>query len=108
MELGFALIQTTNSPFIPPTTLESVKFVGIINVSFLLTNLAKEGSVGQVEVSEDFDKMNGGQDAITESERIKRLEQRLAEAKERTLLRQERGAKFPNVVIFLTTSGILL
>ena len=35
--------------------------------------------------------MNRGQDVITESERAKRLEQRLAEAEEeRTLLRQER------------------
>src|SRR5919112_5353416 len=35
--------------------------------------------------------MNRGQDVMTESERAKRLEQRLAEAEEeRTLLRQER------------------
>ena len=37
------------------------------------------------------DKMDRGQDVITEAERAKRLEQRLAEAEEeRTLLRQER------------------
>ena len=36
-------------------------------------------------------KWTGGQDVITEAERAKRLEQRLAEAEEeRTLLRQER------------------
>jgi hypothetical protein len=49
-------------------------------------NLAKSGSVGPVEdVSEDFDKMNRGQDVITESGRIKKLEQRQNE-----VLRQER------------------
>ena len=43
------------------------------------------------DVSEDFDKMNRGQDVMTDAERIKRLEQRLAEAEEeRSLLRQER------------------
>ena len=36
------------------------------------SNLANSGSVGPVEdVSEDFGKMNRGQDVITESERIK-------------------------------------
>ncbi|HZA64488.1 MAG TPA: hypothetical protein VE573_16555 [Nitrososphaeraceae archaeon] len=45
------------------------------------SNLAESGFVGPVEdVSEDFDKMNRGQDVITESERAKRLEQRLNEA----------------------------
>ena len=45
------------------------------------SNLAESGSVGPIEgVSEDFSKMNRGQDVITESERAKRLEQRLNEA----------------------------
>jgi hypothetical protein len=55
------------------------------------SNLAESGSFAPVEdVSEDFSNMNRGQDVITESERIKRLEQRLNEAEEkRLLLRQE-------------------
>ena len=55
------------------------------------SNLAESGSVGPVEdVSEDFDKMNRGQDVITESQKIKKLEQRLNESEEeRSLLRQE-------------------
>jgi hypothetical protein len=32
--LGFALIPTTDSLSYPPATLESVKFLGIINISF--------------------------------------------------------------------------
>ena len=40
--------------------------------------------------SEDFSKMNRGQDVITESERIKKLEQRLTESDaERDILRRE-------------------
>ena len=36
------------------------------------SNLAKSGSVGPVEdVSEDFSKMNRGQDVITESQKIR-------------------------------------
>jgi hypothetical protein len=56
------------------------------------SNLAGSGSVSPTEgVSEDFEKMNRGQDVMTESERAKRLEQRLAEEEEeRSLLRQER------------------
>ncbi|HYZ65451.1 MAG TPA: hypothetical protein VE574_01865, partial [Nitrososphaeraceae archaeon] len=56
------------------------------------SNLAEPSSVGPVEdVSEDFDKMNRGHDVVTESERAKRLEQRLNESEEeRSLLRQER------------------
>jgi hypothetical protein len=58
------------------------------------SNPAESGSVcpiGDVSGSEDFDKMDRGQDVTTEAERAKRLEQRLAEAEEeRTLLRQER------------------
>src|SRR5919112_2155202 len=52
---------------------------------------AKSDSFGPVEdVSEDFEKMNRGQDVVTESERAKRLEQRLNESEEeRTMLRQE-------------------
>jgi hypothetical protein len=41
------------------------------------SNLAESGSVGPVEDvsdSEDFDRMNRGQDVMTESERAKRLE----------------------------------
>ena len=55
------------------------------------SNLAESGSVGPVEdISEDFSKMNRGQDAMTESERAKKLEQRLGQAEEeRTMLRQE-------------------
>ena len=55
------------------------------------SNRARSGSVGPVEdVSKDFDKMNRGQDVITESERIKRLEQRLTESDaERDILRRE-------------------
>jgi hypothetical protein len=54
-------------------------------------NLAKSSSSGPVEdVSEDFSKMNRGQDVITESERIKKLEQRLnEEEEERMILRRE-------------------
>ena len=41
-------------------------------------------------VSDDFSKMNRGQDVTTESERVKRLEQRLNKAEEEhTMLRQE-------------------
>ena len=56
------------------------------------TNLWTEsGSVGPIEdVSEDFDKMDRGQDVMTESQKIKKLEQRLNESEEeRSLLRQE-------------------
>ena len=55
------------------------------------SNLAESSSFGPVEdVSEDFSKMNRGQDVITESERAKRLEQRLNEAEEeRMILRRE-------------------
>ena len=55
------------------------------------SNLAESGSLGPVEdVSEDFSKMNRGQDVITESERAKRLEQRLNETEEeRMILRRE-------------------
>ena len=54
-------------------------------------NPAQSGPVGPIEdVSEDSSKMNRGQDVITESEWIKKLEQRLNEAEEkRLLLRQE-------------------
>jgi hypothetical protein len=54
-------------------------------------NPAQSGPVGPIEdVSEDSSKMNRGQDVITESERIKKLEQRLNEVEEkRLLLRQE-------------------
>src|SRR5215204_4620365 len=56
------------------------------------SNPAESGSVGPIEdVSEAFHKMNRGQDIMTESERAKRLKQRLNEAEEeRSLLRQER------------------
>jgi hypothetical protein len=49
------------------------------------------GSSGPVEdVSEDFDSMNRGPDVITETEKVKRLENRLNESEaERGLLRQE-------------------
>ena len=52
---------------------------------------AKSDSFGPVEdVSEDFSKMNREQDVITESERIKKLEQRLTESDaERDILRRE-------------------
>jgi hypothetical protein len=52
---------------------------------------AKSDSVNPIEdVSEDFSKMNRGQDVITESERIKKLEQRLNEVEEeRMILRRE-------------------
>jgi hypothetical protein len=55
------------------------------------SNLAESSSVGPVEdVSEDFDKMNRGHDVVTESERAKRLEQRLNESEEeRMILRRE-------------------
>jgi hypothetical protein len=50
-------------------------------------NLAAEGSFGPIEdVSEDFSKMNRGQDVVTESERAKRLEQRLNEAEEERMI----------------------
>jgi hypothetical protein len=54
-------------------------------------NRAKSDSVGPIEdVSEDFSKMNRGQDVITESERIKKLEQRLTESDaERDIFRRE-------------------
>jgi hypothetical protein len=51
------------------------------------SNLAESGSFSPVE---DFSKMNRGQDVITESEKAKRLEQRLNEAEEeRMILRRE-------------------
>ena len=53
---------------------------------------AESGSVGSNEaVSEDFSKMNRGQDVITESERIKKLEQRLNETEEERLLLRQKG-----------------
>jgi hypothetical protein len=54
------------------------------------SNPAQPGSVGSNEgVSEDFGKMNRGRDVITESERIKKLEQRLNEAEEERLLQRK-------------------
>jgi hypothetical protein len=55
------------------------------------SSLAKSGSVGPVEsVSEDFSKMNRGQDAITEKERAKMLSKELEEAdSERNMLKHE-------------------
>jgi hypothetical protein len=39
------------------------------------SNLAESGSVGPVEdVSEDFDKMNRGQDVMTESQKVEKLQ----------------------------------
>jgi hypothetical protein len=60
-----------------------------INVS--VKSRTENGSFGPVEdVSEDFDKMNRGQDVVTDSQKIKKLEQRLNESEEeRSLLRQE-------------------
>jgi hypothetical protein len=59
----------------------------IESASEVETNLQKKPE----DVSEDFSKMNRVQDVMTESERAKKLEQRLAEAEEeRTILRQER------------------
>ena len=59
-----------------------------INVS--VKSRTENGSFGPVEVSEDFSKMNRGPDVITESQKIKKLEQRLNESEEeRSLLRQE-------------------
>jgi hypothetical protein len=54
-------------------------------------SLAKSGSVGPVEsVSEDFSKMNRGQDVITEKERAKMLSKELEEAdSERNMLKHE-------------------
>ncbi|HKI09288.1 MAG TPA: hypothetical protein VKA09_12910 [Nitrososphaeraceae archaeon] len=47
------------------------------------SNPAKSSSFGPVEdVSEDFDKMNRGQGVITESEKIKKLEERLNQLEE--------------------------
>ena len=44
------------------------------------SNLAKSGSSGPVEdVSEDFSKMNRGQDVITESQKVQKLQNRLSE-----------------------------
>jgi hypothetical protein len=55
------------------------------------SSLAKSGSVGPVEsVSEDFSKMNRGQDVITEKERAKMLSKELEEAdSERNMLKHE-------------------
>src|ERR671911_2604376 len=60
-----------------------------INVS--VKSRTENGSFGPVEdVSEDFSKMNRGPDVITDSQKIKKLEQRLNESEEeRSLLRQE-------------------
>jgi hypothetical protein len=54
-------------------------------------NPAEPSSVGSIEdVSESFDNMNRGPDVITESEKVKKLENRLNESEtERTVLRQE-------------------
>jgi hypothetical protein len=47
--------------------------------------------LGEIQISPRKAPLNRGQDVITESERIKRLEQKLNEAEEeRLLLRQER------------------
>jgi hypothetical protein len=44
------------------------------------SNLAKSDSVGPTgDVSEDFDKMNRGQDEITESQKVEKLQKRLTE-----------------------------
>lgn len=47
------------------------------------SNLAKSSSFDPIEdVSEDFDRMNRGQDIITESEKIKKLEERITQVEE--------------------------
>ena len=44
------------------------------------SNPAESGSVGTIEdVSEDFSKMNRGQDLITESQNVEKLQKRLTE-----------------------------
>jgi hypothetical protein len=44
------------------------------------SNLAESGSVGPIEdVSKDFDKMNPGHDVMTESQKVEKLQKRLAE-----------------------------
>jgi hypothetical protein len=49
----------------------------------------ESGSVGIIEdVSEDFSKMNRGQDVTTESVKVKKLEQRLNEAEEERMIRR--------------------
>jgi hypothetical protein len=62
-------------------------------------NPAQSGPVGPIEdVSEDSSKMNRGQDVITESERIKKLEQRLNEAEEKRLLLRQEGDELNTTV----------
>jgi hypothetical protein len=71
------------------------------------SNLAKSSSVGPVEdVSEDFSKMNRGQDVITEKERAKMLSKELEEAEvERNLLKRE-NADLKNQVKTLSEKNI--
>ena len=68
---------------------------------------AKSSSVGPVEdVSEDFSKMNRGQDVITEKERAKMLSKELEEAEvERNLLKRE-NADLKNQVKTLSEKNI--
>jgi len=71
---------------------QTTEFDNTENRTFMQdSNPAQTGSGPIEDVSEDFDKVNRGQDVITESERIKKLEQTLTEAEEeRSLLRQEK------------------
>jgi hypothetical protein len=75
------------------------------------SNLAESGSFGPIEdISEDFSRMNRGQDVMPESERAKNLEPRLAEAKEElSFLRQEREELNTTVKVLKekTTSELL-
>jgi hypothetical protein len=75
------------------------------------SNLAESGSFGPIEgISENFSRMNRGQDVMTELERAKNLEPRLADAKEeRSFLRQEREELNTTVKVLKekTTSELL-
>ncbi len=60
---------------------QTTEFDNTENRTFMRdSNLAESGSVGPIEdVSEDFDKMNRGYDVMTESQKVEKLQKRLAE-----------------------------
>ena len=62
-------------------TAQTTEFDKTENRTFMRdSNLAESGSVGPIEdVSKDFDKMNRGHDVMTESQKVEKLQKRLAE-----------------------------
>jgi hypothetical protein len=74
------------------------------------SNLAKSDSVGPIwDVSEDFDKMNRGQDVITESEKEEKLQKRMTEQETELEIvkREPTPSEYPMVGTFTTLDLII-